>query len=236
MISDTLKNELVKAADRYETAEFIPSDPVQFPHRFSIATDIEIVGLLTALISFGNRKQILAKAEKLCGIMGDSPTAYIKERRFEEDFKTDDTTSFYRMISHSAFRAYLEKLYGAYAQSATLEVYLSSYQGSPMQKLCGFLGVSPQSPQKKINMFLRWMVRDNSPVDFGLWQSFNKSELVIPLDVHVVHTARKLGITANDTYSLTAAKHITATLAEAFPGDPVRGDFALFGLGVNNDI
>ena len=232
MISQKTKEIIIAAAEKYETTDFIPADPVQFPHRYHKKADIEICGLLTAILSFGSRTQILKKADCLCELMGASPYSYIKERLFEKDFAADDNSSFYRMISHAGFRSVLERLFEAYSQADSLEDFINQAQGNPMEKLCAFLGVSPKSPQKKINMYLRWVVRQNSPVDFGIWKTFNSSELIIPLDTHVAHMAKRFGITDSETYSLAAAKQITRTLNEIFPGDPVKGDFALFGLGV----
>lgn len=224
---------LADAAEKYETADFIPSDPVQFPHRYNRKLDVEIAGLTTALMSFGNRKQIIQKADMLCAMMGASPWEYVMSRKFEKDFPREDASSFYRMMSKSVFREIFEKLYAAYHNADCLEDYIMRFQGNAMEKMCGFLGVSSKSPQKKINMFLRWMVRKGSPVDLGLWESFSSRELIIPLDTHVAHVAKTLGITSSETYSLSSAKRITKALSEVFPDDPVKGDFALFGLGVN---
>ena len=236
MLSSKLKETLISAAKKYETSDFIAADPVQFPHRYTRKADIEIAGLLTALISFGNRKQILAKADLLCNEMGESPLNYIVQRKYATRFRASDATSFYRMISHAAFLEYLEKLHAVYAYGGDLEAYIGRFSGNPMEKMCAFLGVSPKSPQKKINMFLRWMVRENSAVDFGIWKSLGSENLIIPLDTHVVHVAKVLGITEKETYSLNSAMQITRTLSKVFPGDPVRGDFALFGLGVEREI
>ena len=96
------------------------------------------------------------------------------------------------------------------------------------------LGVSSASPQKKLNMFLRWMIRPQGPVDFGIWQSFSPSELLIPLDTHVCRIACDLGLIPKPTFSLRNARLITEALAEVFPGDPCLGDFALFGYGVSH--
>ena len=103
-----------------------------------------------------------------------------------------------------------------------------------MERLCAFLGVSSASPQKKLNMFLRWMIRPQGPVDFGIWQSFSPSELLIPLDTHVCRIACDLGLIPKPTFSLRNARFITEALAEVFPGDPCLGDFALFGYGVSH--
>ena len=115
-----------------------------------------------------------------------------------------------------------------------MEEYVLSFNGNAMEKMCAFLEVSPKSPQKKINMFLRWMVRQNSPVDFGLWKKFDSADLIIPLDTHVAHMAKVYGIVEKEVYTLSSAKRITNALSEVFPEDPVRGDFALFGVGVEN--
>ena len=237
-MNETLKNQLRQWADVYQTADFIPHDPVQFPHRYSKRQDIEIAGLLTALISFGNRSQILQKADTLMKIMGDSPFRYVRSDRWQEDFPADKCESFYRMIPYSAMNGYFARLHQAYAESETLEEYLFTdiVKGNPMERMCAFLGVSAKSPQKKINMFLRWMIRRDSPVDFGIWRGFLPSQLIIPLDTHVCRASHKLGLTTKPTFSLTNAKAITQSLAEVFPNDPVKGDFALFGAGVNGVV
>lgn len=234
----TMNTETIKLlrgwAETYHCASFIPDDPVQFPHRYTEQKDIEISGLLTAVLSFGNRKMILRKADELDAIMGHSPLEYILSGKWKDDFRADDKSSFYRMVSHSDFRFYLEKLYSVYSEGKTLEDRLLEYPGTPMQKLCAFLEVSDRSPQKKLNMFLRWMVRQNSPVDFGVWKRMSASELIIPLDTHVCRVAHLLGLTDKPVFSLTNARRITNALAEIFPGDPCMGDFSLFGYGVNN--
>ena len=138
------------------------------------------------------------------------------------------------MISYAGFRLYFEKLYEVYASGRTLEDALSDFTGNPMQKLCAFLEVSDRSPQKKLNMFLRWMIRRNSDVDFGIWKTLSPSELVIPLDTHVCRVAFLLGLTEKQVFSLNNARKITEALSEIFPGDPCLGDFALFGYGVDH--
>ena len=153
-------------AEVYHCAGFIASDPVQFPHRYTLKQDIEISGLLTAIMSFGNRKQILKKADELHKLMGTSPYQYVLSRRWEEDFPSGATHSFYRMLSYADFHGYFRRLYTAYTQFGSLEDALNIYSGIPMEKLCAFLEVSAKSPQKKLNMFLRWMIRRDSEVDW----------------------------------------------------------------------
>lgn len=233
-MTEEIRQQLYLWATTYHCPDFIPNDPVQFPHRFGQKQDIEISGLLTAIMSFGNRKQILKKADELHALMGSSPYKYVLSRRWEQDFLSIDGGSYYRMLSHSDFHSYFERLYAAYSAFESLEDALSVYAGTPMEKLCAFLEVSAKSPQKKLNMFLRWMVRKGPEVDFGIWESFDCRDLIIPLDTHVCRVAYLLGLTETETFSLKNAYRITAALREVFPDDPCFGDFALFGYGVNN--
>lgn len=234
MINNELDTCLCKWAEEYHCSDFIAADPVQFPHRYTVKEDIEISGLLTAVLSFGNRIQILKKADELDKIMEHAPLAYVLSGKWRDDFPESDGRSFYRMLSYADIRGYFEKLYRVYAAGKTLEDALKEYKGIPMQQLCSFLGVSDRSPQKKLNMFLRWMIRTGSPVDFGIWRTMSASQLVIPLDTHVCRVAYQLGLTESASFSLNNAKKITAALEKVFPGDPCLGDFALFGYGVNH--
>ena len=235
-MTEDIKKKLLECAAIYHSPEFIMSDPVQFPHRFTLKQDIEISGLLTAIMSFGNRKQILRKADELHTLMGDSPYQYVLSCRWKSDFPLGKTDSFYRMLSFSDFYGYFQRLHAAYSQYQSLEDALQVHSGIPMEKLCAFLEVSSKNPQKKLNMFLRWMIRQDSEVDFGIWKNFDCRELIVPLDTHVCRVAHFFKLTETDTFSLKNARHITMALAEVFPEDPCLGDFALFGLGVNREI
>lgn len=233
-MTEDLKLQLLEWADIYHCTDFIENDPVQFPHRYTQKQDIEISGLLTAIMSFGNRKQILKKADELHVRMGDSPYQYVLSRKWEKDFPVADKSSFYRMLSYSDFNGYFRRLNEAYSSFDSLEDALLVHPGSPMEKLCAFLEVSAKSPQKKLNMFLRWMIRTESEVDLGIWRSYSRQDLIIPLDTHVCRVAYALHLTETETFSLKNARRITDALAEVFPDDPCLGDFALFGYGVNN--
>ncbi|MCD8284212.1 MAG: TIGR02757 family protein [Opitutae bacterium] len=259
-MNEMQKKKLAEWAQKFHTKEFVAGDPVSFPHRYSRRDDIEISGFLTAFLSFGNRAQILKAAEKLDAGMRGSPSEYLRSRRWEKDFAAGDPACFYRMISRGKMHDLFRQIFGIFDGCGNLEnavvaernrrqeaattnpdsttnppATISPATTNPMACLCGVLGVSAQSPQKKLNMFLRWMIRRNSPVDFGIWQSFSPAELIIPLDTHVLHVAQQLGLTTSLSYSLSTAKKITAALAEIFPNDPCLGDFALFGAGVNGD-
>ena len=229
-----IKRQLIEWAAYYESKSFITGDPIQFPHRFDRLQDIEIAGFLTAWISFGNRKMICQKADELLTLMKNAPFEYVMSKKWDSDFPSDDGKSFYRTCPKKQMFRLFEHLYMAYDNNSSLEMILQNYAGSPRERLCQWLGVSTKSPQKKLNMFLRWMIRKDSPVDFGLWQQMQAKDLIIPLDTHVNRMAFELELTDKNTYSLKQAIKITESLKEIFPEDPCKGDFALFGYGVEH--
>ena len=236
-MKEELKEQLKTWADKYNTIEFIANDPVQFPHRKrnNPKQDIEISGFITAYLSFGNRKQIIKTCNIVDNMMGISPYEYVVTKRWKKDFDKENLSSFYRMISHKQMNTIFSKLYHIYNSFESMEeCLLAQYEGSPFERICKAFEFSDKSPQKKINMFLRWMIRQDGIVDLGIWEHFSPSDLIIPLDTHVCRMAYLLGITQNKSYSLSAAKCITQELKKIFPSDPCKGDFALFGYGVEN--
>lgn len=233
-MTEQLKKQLRIWADLYETKDFITHDPIQFPHHYTKQPDIEISGLLVAWISFGNRSMILKKAAELEHIMEYQPYTYLISREWEKDFPPQAQESFYRTCSRQEMNRLFRILWDTYKEYPTLEKALSTQSGSPRERLCQWMGVSTKSPQKKLNMFLRWMIRQDSPVDFGLWHSFSQKDLIIPLDTHVSRMAYSLKLTENQAYSLKQAERITDALRQIFPDDPCKGDFALFGYGVGH--
>lgn len=231
---DSVSGFLRRYAALYHNAGFISSDPVQFPHRYHAKADIEISGFLTAFLSFGARPQILKAAERLDGLMGGKPLQYVLSERWKTDFCGEE--SFYRTVSRNKMAQMFYWLHTIYSKYAGMEeALLCEAQGTPMQRLCRLLGVSDKAPQKKLNMFLRWMIRRDSEVDFGIWTHFSPCELIIPLDTHVSEMAFRLELTRSRSYTLNNAKTITRALAEVFPEDPCLGDFALFGYGINRE-
>lgn len=152
-MTEDIEQKLREWAVTYHCADFIQNDPVQFPHRYTSKQDIEISGLLTAIMSFGNRSQILKKADDLHTYMGASPYQYVLSRRWEKDFPAGERSSFYRMLSYADFHSYFRRLHTAYSEYDSLEDALQVYPGRPIEKLCSFLDVSSKSPQKKLNMF-----------------------------------------------------------------------------------
>lgn len=230
---DKLHQHLIELAHQYHTADFIKSDPIQFPHAYDKLQDIEISGLLTAYISFGRRSMIIDAAHRLNKIMGHQPYTYVLSKQWETDFSNSDKT-FYRTLNHQKMAEMFVFLYSVYSQHESMEAWMiNKSTGLPIDTLLDGLGLSKTSAQKKLNMFLRWMIRKDSPVDIGCWKQLHARDLIIPLDTHVHQMALELGITQSKTASFKTAQQITDYFKTIFPDDPCFGDFALFGFGVN---
>lgn len=245
----TLNDNLKRWAEQYETAEFIQSDPVQIPHRYDSRVNIEISAFVTAWIAWGSRKQIIQKADFIDReIFKGAPYHYIvgtdtqraapKWRQYK-----GDKTNFYRTFTYADFHDLCARLFDIYTVYESMEAAIKNTQNGekPLQTLFAlFVSVngipdgSTQSACKRLCLFLRWMCRPNSPVDFGLWTICDPRNLIIPLDTHVHKQALRLGLVTRRTPDLQTAIEITDRFAEIFPDDPTKGDFALFGYGVNN--
>lgn len=245
-----LRSFLEEKADRYNRPEFIATDPISIPHRFHHKEDIEIAGFLAATIAWGQRPVILKNASRLLAWMDDSPAAFVRGFS-EKDLKP------FRGFVHRTFhpedcRYFLRALQRAYLDKGGLEsLFTPSTHEQPLRELISearrlfFLPPGPDrsrkhfsdpsrgSAAKRINMFLRWMVRqDDRGVDFGIWQQLNPSRLICPLDVHSARVGRKLGLLKRKSNDWQAAEELTISLRKLSPEDPVRYDYALFGLGV----
>ena len=240
-----LKAQLKEWAGTYNVKSFIPDDPVQFPHRFTEKRDIEISGFITSWISYGRREVILRKADWLHSRMGGSPYEWISSGRYRElasDVPAGKRDTFYRFYTHSDLRALCDRLKEIYEQYDSLEDALAaSPYPNPVLKLqdvfSGINGIpvmSGTSACKRLAMFLRWMVRTDGIVDFGIWKTaFHPRQLIIPLDTHVHQLSLELGLTRQRSATLKTALEITEALSHIFPDDPCLGDFALFGYDIN---
>lgn len=247
---EELKEFLDEKAQLYNNLDFIESDPIQIPHRFSQKEDIEIAGFLAATLAWGNRKMIINKTSELMDRMGNSPYDFVmnySENEFEkiESFK-------HRTLNSVDMDFYIRSLRNIYQNHGGLESVFSFSKAdedsfSAIENFrTKFLEIphenrsqkhlsSPAkgSAAKRINMFLRWMVRkDNQDVDFGIWNSISPSQLVCPLDVHSGNVARHLGILTRKQSDWKAAMELHQKLKEFDPNDPTKYDYALFGLGV----
>ena len=245
-----LKSFLDEKAAYYNQPRFIESDPIQIPHQFDLKEDIEISALLTATIAWGNRKSIIQSANQMMDLMGRAPYDFILQHTIKDlesfrsfvhrTFNGEDAVTFIRGIKH-LYTNYggLEPIFERYAGETDLQAAISTLRS------CFFeIEHAPRtekhisdpakgSAAKRINMFLRWMVRSSDTgVDFGLWSSLSPSQLSCPLDVHSGNVARKLGLLKRKMNDAKAVQELDTSLRKMDPQDPVKYDFALFGLGV----
>lgn len=244
----TLNDNLKRWAEQYETAEFTQSDPVQIPHRYDSRVNIEISAFVTAWIAWGSRKQIIQKADFIDReIFKGAPYHYIMGTDYEykkQDWNQykGDKTNFYRTFTYADFYDLCARLFDVYSKFESMEKALQAQPGGrPLEQLQRLFGdvkgvpdMETKSGCKRLCMFLRWMCRHGSPVDFGLWTICDPRNLIIPLDTHVHKQALRLGLVKRRTPDLQTAIEITDRFAEIFPDDPTKGNFALFGYGVNN--
>lgn len=249
-----LKTFLDEKADQYNHPDFIESDPIQIPHRFSLKQDIEISGFLTATISWGNRKAIIKSAEKMLDYMGNSPYDFVLNFS-ESDLKNIDGKPLHRTFNGEDFAQFIRNLNRIYREYNSLEnLFLikeseSSYYHSLERFRTSFLGEErhrshkhvsstyKNSSAKRLMMFLRWMTRrDNKKVDFGIWDQLPQKYLSIPLDVHTGNISRKLNLITRKQNDWKAVEELDLTLRKMDSDDPAKYDFALFGLGVAREF
>lgn len=248
------KNELKEFLDEkvilYNNPNFIESDPIQIPHSFSQKEDIEISGFLASTIAWGNRKMIINNSKKMMDLMGNSPYDFIMNHK-ESDL--ENLQGFvHRTFNSQDFIGFIKSLKNIYVNHDGLEAVFNKHQekDSMQNAIVEFKKIffeiphltrtqkhvsdpSKNSSSKRINMFLRWMIRkDNSGVDFGIWKTISPSKLSCPLDVHSGNVARKLGLLSRKQNDAKALAELDSNLRKLDANDPVKYDFALFGLGV----
>ncbi len=254
---DSIKALLDDRVARYNSPEFIESDPIRLPHRYTALQDREIMGLLSATLAWGHRKSILRSGERLHELFAGEPYRFVLEHR-EQDLRSLES------FVHRTFQAtdllyFIAFFKQYYSEHHSLEQAFSRWirpeEEAVAKGLIGFhrlffsLPYAPErtrkhvatperkSACKRLNMFLRWMVRkDNAGVDFGLWNSIRPSQLICPCDLHVGRVARKLGLISRHQNDWQTALELTSRLREFDPADPVKYDFALFTMGVSNEF
>ena len=239
-------------AKTYNTKKFIEDDPIEFPHRYTDRLDIEVSAFISSWIAFGMRSQIRKKAGLLHSVMTDGPYAWImsddehKLKAIEQLRATAATTKntnvCYRFFTYDDYLMLCGRLKSIYSKYKSLEDALPEAEGANainklqylFRGIAGIPKLNGDSACKRLAMFLRWMVRADGIVDFGLWRTHvTPKDLIIPLDVHVYNSSRELGLITHTSVTMNAAIKITEALRKIFPDDPCAGDFALFGYGVN---
>ncbi len=244
MIGEELREYLNFKAEQYNTRDFIDTDPIQLPHRFSKKEDIEIVAFLVSTIAWGQRATIIKNGERLIEIMENDPHNFIlnytsrKLNFVHRTFNAEDLDFFFRSLRHVYESGGLETAFAPHPEIAGIKGRIAHFRERFLETEHETRSVkhisNPMkgSAAKRINMFLRWMVReDKQGVDFGIWQTVPMSELYIPLDVHTSKHARNLGLIQRKQDDWKALEEVMAHLRGFDPIDPAKYDFALFGIG-----
>lgn len=237
-------------AQKFENKDFISTDPISFPHLFKEKKDIEIAAFVAQWLAYGKRELFLKVLNTLAIEMDYKPFNFIANREFRK--WSTDNNCLYRFFKKKDFYFLCQSLYNIYIiegkgeksfedilleRLQTRENYDTLLVISEIENL--FINIkgipsNTKSACKRICMFLRWMIRRSSPVDFGIWHLLKQEQLIIPLDTHVFRQSRLLGLTSRNDVSMKTAIDITNKLKEIFPTDPTKADFALFGLGINS--
>ena len=238
-----LKEYLTYLSSKYETEEFLIGDPSWFMHQVEGESNQELLAFIAASLSYGSRKQFLPKIQFILDCSRGDVTEWLLSGRFKKDIP-DTEKCYYRLYTCST----MHKMLSALQELVSCYGSLKNYVGKctcceAIEKIVEFFSVrgveviipkNTQSSCKRLCMFLRWMVRDDSPVDLGLWKDIiDKRTLIIPMDTHVIQEANRLGLISCKTASMSSAIKLTNKLREIFPDDPLKGDFALFGVGVD---
>ena len=254
MTHSELKDFLDDKVELYNNPNFIESDPVQIPHLFSIKEDIEIAGFLSATIAWGNRKMIIKNSHRMMDLMGNAPYDFVMSHK-EKDL--EELESFvHRTFNGQDFSTFIRSLRNIYKNHGGLETVFTQHQSQGIETVSTqrsihefkkiFFEIPHQyrtqkhisdplnnSAAKRINMYLRWMIRqDNKGVDLGIWKNISPAALSCPLDVHSGNVARKLGLLNRKQNDRKALAELDLQLRRLDSTDPVKYDFALFGLGV----
>ncbi|MBX2908429.1 MAG: TIGR02757 family protein [Chitinophagales bacterium] len=254
---EQLHDFLEKKYREFNTMSFIQDDPIQIPHRFSQKQDIEIAAFFASILAWGNRKSIINSTNKLLAFMDNSPYNFVLNHNEKElklllqfkhrTFNATDVLYFVEFLKqhYSKFESLEDAFVFAKKKEenrSAAEVRLSNFHNyffalpdAPNRTRKHIATPAKKSTCKRLNMFLRWMVRsDKSKVDFGIWKKIKPSELMCPLDVHVENVARQLHLINRKQRDWQTVVELTEALKKFDPKDPVKYDFALFGIGVSN--
>src|SRR5450432_2534897 len=262
MNENMLKKLLDRKVEQYNQPSFIKDDPLGIPHRFTKKQDIEIAGFFAAILAWGNRKSIINSCDKLLGLMNNSPYDFIMNADWNNDprgfspfekfvhrtFNEMDLWHLLNFLKHHFLFKDEQSLETAFTKwmlpgDTTVENALIGFyeyvfgfdEDAKGEKHCRKHIATPlkKSACKRLNMYLRWMVRDDKKgVDFGIWKNISSSQLICPVDVHVSRVAKKLNLVNRNQTDWQSAIELTAYLRRLDQEDPVKYDFALFGLGV----
>lgn len=241
--------------DKYENAEFIAKDPIRIPHQFTLRQDIEISGLFASILAWGRRPGIIKSAGSLMQRMEFEPFAFITQSTESDHkkllgfvhrtFNDTDLLFFCNALRHyyresdsleDIFYHALRKGDGIYGGLTALHHNFFRHDWAPAKSAKHLSNPAKGSACKRLNMFLRWMVRSaERGVDFGIWNRISPADLICPLDVHVMNTAHKLGLIEGGKSNWENAFRLTSILKSMDPNDPVKYDYALFGISIGGE-
>ena len=249
IVADETAELLRTYAERYETSDFIIGDPSWFMHQVEPAADRIMLAFLASSLSYGSRKQFFPKIQYMLDCSQGRVEEWVRSGAFATDIPDDSSRCYYRLYTFAKVHQFLASLRQMLADYGSLTEFvrqstpdghcltavsaLTSYFSS--RGIEGIIPKNTQSSCKRVCMFMRWMVRDGSPVDLGLWSDIiDRRSLIMPMDTHVVQQSMRLGLLSSSSASMSSALRLTSAMSEVFPDDPLKGDFALFGYGVNN--
>ena len=253
-MNEELKELLDNLVEKYNNQSFIEEDPISIPHRYARKEDIEISGFLAATIAWGNRRSIVKNANRMVDMMGNEPYRFIMEA---DEIEMMEMSNFvHRTFNGGDFIYFLTSLRNIYKNHGGIGDFFQTEYGKTndiRDAIKNFWqiffelehekrvekhlsSITKGAACKRLNMYLRWMVREDiSGVDFGLWDKIPSSALYLPLDVHTATVGRNLGLLTRKQNDWKSVEEITANLRQFDITDPVKYDYALFGVGVNKD-
>lgn len=245
MIPKATRQLLRDYAERYETPSFLIGDPSWFMHQVSGTVNQEAMAFLASCLSYGSRQHFMPKIQWLLDRSQGDVHQWIASGAFAQSLQAGDSHCYYRLFTVGQMHHFLSVYRGLLCDHGTLGSYVAHHANTGLEAVeaissyFGTRGVSvvvprdTQSACKRLCMFLRWMVRSNSPVDLGLWADFiDLRTLIMPLDTHVLAESQRLGLLKCGSATMSAARRLTQSMLEIFPNDPLKGDFALFGYGI----
>lgn len=246
-IDEATRQRLTELAARYEVASFIEGDPSWWMHQVQGTDNQEAVAFVAQALSYGSRTQFMPRIGQLLDLAEGDMDNWIRTRAYRVHFDSADRTCFYRLYSRGTMRVFFDAFSALMDEHGSLGRYVRRCGDGTglgaVESICRWFaahGASAVVPKdassacKRVCMFLRWMVRDGSPVDLGLWAPFiDRRTLIMPMDTHVLSEAVSLNLLQSRSASMSAACRLTEAMAQVFPDDPLKGDFALFGYGVD---
>lgn len=247
MIPNATRQLLIDLADLYEAPSFLIGDPSWFMHQVSEPDNQEAMAFLASCLSYGSRQQFMPKIQWLLNCSNGKIHNWIRSGDFTSALPKDSPHCFYRLYTVGQMHTFLQVYKQLLHDYGSLKIFVKHHATdgyTALNTICqyfadrGTQGVIPQNTQsacKRLCMFLRWMVRNGSPVDLGLWSDIiDPKTLIMPLDTHVLTQSKSLGLLQSGAATMAAARRLTRIMADIFPNDPLKGDFALFGYGINH--